>query len=389
MNRRRRQQAPQPAALPSVSRLLLPLLIFLSFGVVVSLLFMNRVNEREAASYATATAVAHQTAIAHTNTQLTLAGTLASRALDEYQRDPHIGLLLAVEAYNLVADDPDTPPSIQHAIWQVLALGTQHTLTGTLAAETAVPSASLLSEWLAINDQDNAIQLFSLENNTLDQVIALDADTFGTDQFILSPNGRWLLSYGNSENAYLWDLSANELTKPRQTLTVSSTVNLVRFGPQTEWLAIGGEKDTAVHLWPFADGEPATEPRILTPSGAADSGNTLLGLAFDPEPQWLAAAYATHLDLWDLHALNTTSPIRMDVNEGKAFTAVAFSPNGQWLIAANSSVAANNSEKNIHLWNLHLDTLVKAACATADYKFSEDEWQQFFPTRPYAETCNQ
>jgi len=31
---------------------------------------------------------------------------------------------------------------------------------------------------------------------------------------------------------------------------------------------------------------------------------------------------------------------------------------------------------------------VAAACTTADFKFSEAEWQQYFPTRPYEEIYN-
>ncbi len=384
MSKRRTRRNDEPAALPATTRLLPILLIPLGLVAMISLLVVNQVNDFTTAEQATATAVATRTTAAINVTQLELAGAIASRAIDVHARDVRHGLLLAVEAYNLVPDETQIPAAVRHAIWQVLAQSTSKTITGTLALDTAVPNRSSSIQWLVTSGETGELQLWPL-HETLPVTPTLQFESTSSPQnLIVSPTGRWLVTYGNSSQAQLWDLESN-LAEPYRSLTISSTVKLASFGPQAKWLALSGETDTAVFLWAFRDNELEVEPHRLQPQTDRPTDQPVRHLAFDTEAQWLAATHTSYFNLWDLTALPGIPPIHVDVpKEGYQFTAVSFSTDGNWLIATSQK---ENAHPLITLWHLDLKQLVADACATANSNFSEQEWRQYFPTRPYANTC--
>lgn len=385
MSRRRAYQNLEPAALPPSTRLLALLLIPLGLIMLVSLLLMNRINDHVATAQATATAVATHTTAAYSATQLELAGVIASRAIDVYQQDTRHGLLLAIEAYKLVPDPKQMPTTVRHAIWQVLALGTGKTLSGTLALPPTLPHSNAPIQWLVTSETGEDLLLWPMQNTLPGTPIALEESAKNSQNLTVSPDGRWLLTYGTQNHAQLWDLTTS-LEQPYQTLSISSTVTLASFSPQTAWLALSGESDTAVHLWVFRDAMPEQKPHRLQPLPAASASQPVRHLAFDPDGQWLAVSYASHVYLWDLMALPGSSPIPVTtVDEGDQFTAVFFSADAQWLIATSQS---ETGASHITLWHLDLEQLVADACATATNSFTEQEWRSYFPTRPYAITCN-
>ncbi len=382
MSRRRARQTLEPAALPPFTRLLALLLIPLALMVLVSLLLMNRINDHVATAQATATAVATHTTAAYSATQVELAGVIASRAIDVYPQNARHGLLLAIEAYKLISDPQQMPAVVRHAIWQVLALGTSKTLTGTLALPTAV-NTTAPTQWLVTSETGTDLQLWPLQDTLPNTPTTLEESANNAQTLTVSPDGHWLLTYGTQNDAQLWDLTTS-LEQPYQTLSTSSTVTLASFSPQTKWLAVSGETDPIVHLYALGNDAPASEPHPVQPLPVAPTSQPIRHLAFDPGDQWLAVTHADSFCLWDLTAPPGDFPIHVKApNAEYQFTAVFFSADGNWLIATSQ----NEEAARVTLWHLVLEQLVADACTQAKNNFTEQEWRLYFPTRPHAETC--
>jgi len=116
-----------------------------------------------------------------------------------------------------------------------------------------------------------------------------------------SPDGKLFAAGGASGNVHLWRTSDGELLsicRGRGRWVWSSA-----FSPMQALLASGGS-DGVVHLWEVAD--PSREEAVMsevsplhhTMTGHTD---TIFGLAFQPDGQWLATASADHtIRLWDV-----------------------------------------------------------------------------------------
>jgi WD40 repeat protein len=93
----------------------------------------------------------------------------------------------------------------------------------------------------------------------------------------------------------------------------------------------------------------------------------------------VTGSYDKMARLWDLSAKDpAASPVVLRGHEG-AVNAVAISPNNHWLVTGSE-------DKTARLWPLHVNDLIELARVVVGRNFSVDEWQLYFPGKPYQKT---
>jgi WD40 repeat protein len=202
------------------------------------------------------------------------------------------------------------------------------------------------------------------------------------------PAERWLVTLTEDGSGYLWDLSRPPVTEPAQPLARQEPIRQAQFDANGRWLAAHEENGRQVRVWALPDGNalPAA-PRLLPPEAGEDHP-VVTAMAFDHAGRWLATGRDDgKLALWNLTALDAGAASRPVILAGARgrVTAVHFTPDGARLLAA---IALNGGEENYFLWPLTLPRLAQQACAQLNGRsFSPAEWETYFPTRPYRETC--
>ncbi|MCB8967460.1 MAG: WD40 repeat domain-containing protein [Ardenticatenaceae bacterium] len=347
-------------------------------------------NRHTAAATSTATVAARLTAVEMTTARQGMAGTIATLATHIYGENKRHGLLLAVEAYDLIKWETNPPPAIKHAIWQVLTTGTVMTTTGTLKMETAVMHNK---KWVVIREADETFRLLDLDadnpsNGSLQ--IAIDEPLEILDAFV-SSDEHWLAVRTKSNRAFLYDLTQSDFWREPIVLTAESVIEQLLFSPNSGWLGTVGKDSHHVEVWQMQ--QDGVSQKILLPPLGDGVGETAVSLAnvtsmgFDFSGQWAAVGYADGtVALWDLHMVQRQTeivPILLQTN-GVTITAVSFAANNEWLMATTQQ--ADGSPIN-YLWHLDIESLLKQACATAGGNFTDQEWENYFSPLPYHATC--
>src|SRR5262249_9863960 len=146
-------------------------------------------------------------------------------------------------------------------------------------------------------------------------------------QVAFSPDGETVAGGGEEGTVNQWDVKTGD---QRKTLRWhGGPVGAVAFSPDGRWLASGGV-DRTVQLVASAAGERRRPLPVEKP---------VLGLAFSPDSQTLAAVNAApppSLRLWDLATRKPrTFPVNQDTGHTQHVVGIAFHPAGNRVITGS------------------------------------------------------
>jgi WD40 repeat protein len=216
--------------------------------------------------------------------------------------------------------------SDQLRLWSVVnparprALATVPTSGGAVTALALSPSEQVLAAAFS----DGAIKLWDLASVRHPRLAAvLPGDGKEVDSLAFAPKGSTLASYGADEQIRLWQLTslshvrqaAHILTNAKPPGNSSPAVrHELAFSPDGRLLAgpYSSDNDNYPAVWNVTD--PSAPTQVATPAGMSrtDCGG-LVGLAFAPTGQALVSSCVEGMQVWNLYAANSTSPVSLQL----------------------------------------------------------------------------
>lgn len=203
--------------------------------------------------------------------------------------------------------------------------------------------------WLATASHDDTVRLWSMKDLEAEPLVLQGHsvyETFSSNDYAISdmslkrlvmtfsPDGRWLATGSDDNNAVLWSMTQPG-AKPIVLSGHESRVHALAFSPDGRWLATISWDDTT-RIWSVL--EPETEPTILT-------NEEVMGhhVAFSPDGRWLATTGEDKVGLWSVTEPEI-APIIWRGHENRV-SSVSFSPDGQWLLTTSW-------DKTARLWSI-------------------------------------
>lgn len=235
------------------------------------------------------------------------------------------------------------------------------------------------SRWLVVNGfVDNRIRLLDLESN----------DPPGTARIFencippvaVSPNGERVAA--NCGDGVLIRPVLIDVTDPSaepawlMNFPQMLVARLV-FSPDSRWLAATGY-DGTVYLQDL-QAAPLESHAPFQLTGHVD---VVGAVAFSADNRWLATGGNDRLiQLYDLSLDDPTVSIGVMRGHTGGISSLRFSRDGEWLIS--SSIV----DETVRIWPLDPQRMLDLACIEAGRNLSLQEWNQFFFTEAYRETC--
>jgi WD40 repeat protein len=229
--------------------------------------------------------------------------------------------------------------------------------------------------WLLTGSWDHTARLWSVEDPTASPTV-LDGHGDIVVDVAISPDGRWLATGSYDDTARMWDMNDLAL-EPAVLHGHKWDIIAVAFSPDGRWLATGS-LDKTVRLWDVNN--PAEISIVLH---GHEEG--VIALLFSPDGHWLATGGNDYTArLWEISAIaedggSVPEPLVLSGHR-QAVGALAFSPDRHWL-------ATGSADSTARLWTLQLSDLMGLACNTVGRNLMYEEWQWYFSTAPYRQTC--
>ena len=150
----------------------------------------------------------------------------------------------------------------------------------------------------------------------------------------------------------------------------TNSVTSVAFSADGLRLAAGSDDDTII-MWDVKTGQTIGQPFV--------GSDFITSIGFSPDGQMLASGDAArNMLLWD-------------VNRGETIGQPFIGHNGRINTLAYSSdgltVATGSSDTSIILWDVSLASWQRRACSIANRNLTSQEWERYFQSSPYRETC--
>ena len=275
---------------------------------------------------------------------------------------------------------------------------------------------------LALGVQNSVPMVWNMTTNHLDQIFAKDKYT----SFVLNPydDGKTLVTGDEGGKIIIWDVSSKEALNTIETET-RTAIDAAVLNPAGDVLAwsycqtyTGGRcTESAIQLWDIKAGQASGAPLIIEDTGLVTS------LVFHPKGKFLASGSANgNIFIWDLL---TGQQVGLPLTEhSRPVISLTFSPDGAFLAssspdgmtilwdmntrqatgdpfsmpgvssagfsqAGNLVLATGATDGSVILWDVSADSWLQRACEAAQRNFTQREWSQFFPDRPYQKTCEQ
>jgi WD40 repeat protein len=243
------------------------------------------------------------------------------------------------------------------------------------------------------NDQVNAIEL-STDGKTLAimggkiafwdisdpkkpvQLVTLPQEIDEMDDMVFNSDGKFMASISD-KTIILWDVS-NPASPTRLSVLEghSNRVISIAFSPTDATLLASGSADRTVILWNISD--PRNPQKFNTLGNHSDFVNTI---AFSPDGTMLASgSYDTRVNLWNIS--NPEAPVLISkmIGHTGSLNRVAFSPLGGF-------IASQGFDDKIIFWDINPESWAQKACAITGGDFTSSQWNQFFPSEEYHQTC--
>src|SRR5690606_12716180 len=133
-----------------------------------------------------------------------------------------------------------------------------------------------------------------------------------------SPDGRWLVSFGDDGAARVWDASTGALAA---TLAADSWISSVEFSPDMTRIATTMIASAGWRVWSFPDGKPLTQAMPV-----AAQGNRA---RFSPDGRLLVVNDNRGAQVWDWAKGERVGP-HLDHDDRSDFS--LFFPDGRWVL---------------------------------------------------------
>ena len=187
-----------------------------------------------------------------------------------------------------------------------------------------------------------------------------------------APDGR-LVTAGDDKTARVWDLH-NPAAEPlvlrghrNPIVELGGGILALGFAPDGRLVTAGDDKTARV--WDLKN--PAAEPLVLW--GHEDR---IVALGFTPDGRLVTAGKDKTARVWDLHN-PAAEPLVLRGHKGP-IKALMFAPDGRLVTASGDTTA--------RVWDLSVPRLISQAKIVAGRDLTPDEWQRYFPGRPYRRT---
>ena len=280
--------------------------------------------------------------------------------------------------------------------------------------------------WLIVINQ-SSVKMIDLSAPEDGLVINLTRREDSFDQFVFSQDSRWLIGKLQDNSLLLWDLTGltDEFTPTK--FTVTADIQYIQgLTPDAKWL-VYSDNDSSLHARNLLSGSDVT---LLVAQKSNDlfCSSCSIYAEISNTGRWLAArfAYGTEIHLWELKD-DILPTHRLLAEHEKDISVISFSEDDRWLISGdykgvallwdleNTSVQTSSAtfsgqiEENIYVAEFSLDnqwiviagsggearvwhlpqSLSRIACETVGRNFTQLEWAQYFPGKPYRLTCPQ
>ena len=216
-----------------------------------------------------------------------------------------------------------------------------------------------------ITDPKKPAQLTSLSQSSN----PITAATFNSD-------GKLMASIAD-KNIVLWDVS--DPASPTRLSTLedhSKTINSIAFSPIDPTLLASASSDKTVILWNITD--PRDPQNIHTLGNHSDWVNSV---SFSPDGTLLASGSDDkQVNLWNISNPESPALISKMTGHSARVSTVAFSPLGDF-------IASLGDDNKIIFWDIEPESWAQKACSIAGGDFTIIEWNQYFPSEKYRQTC--
>jgi WD40 repeat protein len=208
---------------------------------------------------------------------------------------------------------------------------------------------------MAVAYSDQTVGVYDFESSeTLSRTLPQDAPVY---KIWYRPDGKLVVVTGGSQStaATVWDTTQPDAAE-KVVGTLTRDVWDTKLSPDGTWLATQEISGTRLSLWDLT--QPNPEAFVL-----AGHESIIWPFVFSPDSKWLVSGdLGGSVRRWDLDAIREAE----ESGQGSLTNAppLPTAPTEQELRAA-----------------------IELACRMAGRNLTEEEWTQYFPDKPYRETC--
>lgn len=229
---------------------------------------------------------------------------------------------------------------------------------------------------------EEEIQFFDIELEDFTKSVLFETNGGNTN---ISPKGN-LFAVASPEpefNIRLWDLSSDIKTDELLHGPFNWVLD-IQFSPDETKLAASVQADGLIYLWDLTsnqhDGNLLMGHDYMAPALVFSRDGKLLVSGGCSDRSGMGCS-AGEIRIWDVDSKQLIGKPLIGAHENW-IGRLAFSPDGTLLVSSDFDGVIKG-------WPIGFDAWIQKACQRAGRNFTQDEWQQYFPTEEYRITCPQ